>query len=188
MKLQCPAAMVLLSICALAATPARATHPAVEPSVTFSLSGQVERDAAGNVVGDPDATGVATLSVDHGTLVWSLTYNNLDGETVTGLHLHGILGVPANEIMLDLLPGWPPVSRVLPGPSGTLSGIVRPADDPGLLTRMAGVFYGNEDNFYLHVHTGGARGFPDGAMRGALPEPGALGVLGLAAIAVLRRR
>jgi hypothetical protein len=59
--------------------------------------------------------------------------------------------------------------------------------DAGLLTRMAGVFYGNERNVYLHVHTAGPGGFPAGAVRGVLPEPAALGLTAATGLALLRR-
>ena len=36
---------------------------------------------------------------------------------------------------------------------------------------MAGVFYGNEDDFSLRIHTSGAGGFPFGAMRDVLAPP-----------------
>ena len=187
MESPCPAALVSVLICAFALT-ARAAHPVNEPSVRFSLSGQNERDTGGTVVGDPDAAAVATLTVDHGTLRWSLTYENLNGDSITGLHLHGV-GMPeAADPLLNLLPGFPAPTLPLSGPNGTLGGVVTSQDDPGLLTRMAGVFYGNEENVYLHVHTAGAGGFPAGAIRGVLPEPGAVALLAVGGMAFLRRR
>ena len=71
---------------------------------------------------------------------------------------------------------------------GPMSGAMTFNDDPGLLTKLAFIF-SNEAEFYLDVHTTGAGGFPQGAIRGALPEPtGAAGLLGIAAVALLRRR
>jgi hypothetical protein len=188
MKLPCLTALMSVSIAAAFAAPARAEHPGVEPSFTFTLSGLQEVDSAGNVAGDPGASAVATLTVDHGSLAWTITYENLGGDSITGLHLHPTQRQSEAPVLINLLPGFPAVTGPLPSPDGTLSGIVTPQDDPGLLTAMAGVFYGNAHNFYLHVHTAGPGGFPGGAMRGVLPEPGAPGLLALATLGILRRR
>jgi hypothetical protein len=165
-----------------------AARGAEQPSFTFALSGQNVRDAGGAVAGDPDATAVATLSAVQNTLVWSLDYQNLGGDTVTGLHLHAAGAAGDAPVALDLLAGHPPKTLPLPSPSGTLSGVVTPDDDPGLLTRMSWVFYAGQETFALEVHTSGPGGFPGGAMAGVLPEPGCLGVVALGAVGLLRPR
>jgi hypothetical protein len=166
-------------ICALLTWSADATHPANNRFIDVVLNGQNVPGGAG----EPDAVGTARLEEDHGTLAWQITYNNVGGETITGLHVHGQFGnfeqVPFINIPL-------PADRPLPG--GTMSGVMRPVDDPGLLTKMAFVFFGGTEEMFLDLHTSGAGGFPDGAIRGQLPEPGIGGLVALGIWASLRRR
>jgi hypothetical protein len=175
-------------ICALLALPASATHPLPNEFIDVALNGQNVLDAGGNRgAGDPDATGYAHLEEDHGTMRWEITYQNVSGETILGLHIHappgfGGLGDPFIDIKL-------PAVRPLPG--GTMSGTMTSADDPGLQTKMSFLFFMPESElkgFYLDLHTTGADGFPNGAIRGELPEPSAAGLAFLSAMAFTRRR
>jgi hypothetical protein len=170
--------------------PAGATHPAENERIVVRLDGQSVVDGAGNVGrGDPDATAVAVLEHDHGTLVWTVTYQNVGGQNISGFHVHGPNaphGVNGPEF-INLIP-LPAANFTLP--NGTLSGIVTPEHDPGLQTKMAFLFFGIDgvDEFYLDLHTDGPGGFPAGAVRGQLPEPSALGVVAVCFVAALRRR
>jgi hypothetical protein len=165
-------------ICALLTWSADATHPANNRFIDVVLSGQ---NVPGG--GDPDAVGTARLEEDHGTLAWEITYNNVGGETISGLHVHAPVSVGFDPFLNIPLPA----NRPLPG--GTMSGVMTSADDPGLQTKMAFLFFGDDVNgFYLDLHTTGAGGFPNGAIRGQLPEPGMAGLVALGIGALLRRR
>ena len=183
---------VVLAIVGLPATKSLATHPALNEPITVILNGQNEVGPDGRLgAGDLDGTAVATLEKDHGMLVWSLNYESISGESITGLHIHGPGATPTTNrdifINFPLLIDFPPPG--IPLPSGSMFGVVSSADDPGLLTKMAAVF-GNPSEFYLNLHTGGAGGFPNGAVRGqlAIPEPTTAGLVTLAAIWLLKRR
>ena len=185
MRKSLPGAVVL---CTLVALPAIATHPLPNEFIDVVLNGQNVTDAGGNRgAGDPDAFGTARLEHDHGTLAWTITYQNVGGDTITGLHVHAPAGFggginPFIDIKL-------PANRPLPG--GTMSGVMTSADDPGLQTKMAFLFFVPESElqgFYLDMHTSGTGGFPNGAIRGELPEPGGLGVAAIGAVALWRRR
>ena len=165
--------------CAMFALPAAALHPIPNRFIDVVLSGQHVFGGAG----DPDAVGTARLEEDHGTLAWRITYNDVGGETISGLHVHAPVGVGMEPFLNIPLP----VNRPLPG--GTMSGVMTSADDPGLQTKMAFLFFGDDvDDFYLDLHTTGAGGFPNGAVAGQLPEPGMAGLTGMGIWAVLRRR
>ena len=115
---------------------------------------------------------------------------NISGQSLSGLHIHGPGATPTTNrpIFIDL-----PILIDLPAPgitlpNGSIFGIVTSLDDPALPTKLAQVF-GNPSEFYLNLHTSGAGGFPDGAIRGQLPEPGATSLLlGAGLIGVRRRR
>src|SRR5688572_7680684 len=175
--------LTTVATCVLASLPVAASHPAANQFVEVALSGHGVRDALGNPgFGDPDALGVARLEDDHGTLRWQITYQDLGGETITGLHLHGLFG---NFNQVPFINFTLPADRPLPG--GTISGVMTPQDDAGLLTKMF-FFFSDEERFYLDLHTAGAAGFPGGAIAGDVPEPGAAGLLGIAATALWHRR
>jgi hypothetical protein len=124
-------------------------------------------------------------------LAWNLNYQNISGENITGLHIHGPGATPTTNrdifISFPLLIDFPPPG--IPLPNGSIFGVVSSADDPGLPTKLAAVF-GNPSEFYLNLHTGGAGGFPNGAVRGqlAVPEPSTVGLVALAAIGLVKRR
>ena len=169
--------------CASLALPASATHPLPNEFIDVILNGQNVLDASGNRgAGDPDALAVAHLEHDHGTLRWEITYQNVSGDAISGLHVHAPVGNFINQPFIDIPL---PASRPLLG--GTMSGVMTTLDDPGLQTKMALVFFGDPSGMYLDLHTTGAGGFPDGAVRGQLPEPAA-GLTLLGAFAFVRRR
>ena len=183
---------VVLAIVALPATQSRATHPGLNETLTVFLNGHNEVGPDGQLgAGDPDGTAVAILENDHGTLVWRLNYQNISGETITGLHIHGPEATPTTN--RDILISFPLEDVPPPGitlPNGSISGVVTSDDDPGLLTKMAAIFFGDPSGFYLNLHTGGAGGFPDGAVRGqlAIPEPSTSGMMLLAAAGLFKWR
>jgi hypothetical protein len=183
--------LVVLAVVGLPATESLATHPGLNETMTVFLNGHNEVGPDGTLgAGDPDGTAVAVLENDHGTLVWSLNYQNISGETITGLHIHGPEATLTTN--RDILISFPLGDVPPPGitlPNGSISGVVTSADDPGLLTKMAAIFFGDASQFYLNLHTGGAGGFPNGAVRGqlAVPEPTTGGLILLGAVGLLRR-
>jgi hypothetical protein len=173
------------SVVACALVAVRADAGAIPGDViNVVLNGQNVLDAAGHPgAGDPDAFATATLRREQLTLVWQITYGNLSGDTITGVHVHNPVG---NFGFIDL-----PLPAGRPLPGGTIGGVMTSADDPGLPTKMAGVFATDfVGDYYLDVHTSGAGGYPDGAVRGQLPEPGGVGVaiLGAGWMGARRRR
>jgi len=58
---------------------------------------------------------------------------------------------------------------------------------PDLGSRIDAVL-ANPSSFYINLHSSGATGYPGGAVRATLPEPGALGLLAVAGLGLLRRR
>ena len=170
--------------CALLARFASATHPLPNEFIDVVLNGQNVVDAAGNRgAGDPDASAVAHLEHDHGTLRWEITYQNIGGETISGLHVHAPFGGYDKVPFIDI-----PLPAIRPLPGGTISGVMTSLDDPGLQTKMSFVFFGDPSGLFLDLHTSGPGGFPDGAIRGQLPEPGAAGLVFVSMFALLRRR
>ena len=121
--------------------------------------------------GDPDgfASGIVTLNADTNTATWNIQYGNLD--PVTDSHIHiGALGV-GGGVVIPFGPG-----NTL-GTPNTLSGSVVDPDVDAV--------FANPANYYVNIHTSA---FGQGAVRGQVPEPGALGLLALAGLGVLRRR
>jgi CHRD domain/PEP-CTERM motif len=111
--------------------------------------------------GDPDGFGTAILMIDDVALTvdWNISVSNLD--TVILDHIHsGAAGVNG-PVVVDF--------------SGQLSG--SGLADPDLASVLA-----NPTGFYVNVHT---NTFPNGAIRGQVPEPTtalllAMGLVGLA--------
>lgn len=120
-------------------------------------------------VGDPDGTGLALLTIDDGaaTVDWTFTVNNIES-TIIGAHIHQAPAGVNGPIVVDF--------------SSQLSG--SGLSDPDLLAVVA-----NPSGFYVNIHT---PSFPAGAIRGQLrsvPEPGMLGIVGLAlGVLVMARR
>ena len=167
------------------ASVAEGTHPLPGDMIFVTLNGQNEvTDAGVRGQGDPDAFAAARLEEDHGmAIIWEITYGNLSGAVVTGLHIHGPGATPSNNrpVFIDF-----PLGDLAMLPNGTLRGYVSPTSDPNLASKLQQV-YQNPSEFYLNLHTDGAGGFPNGAVRGQLPEPGLSG-LALGAVAALLRR
>jgi MYXO-CTERM domain-containing protein len=132
------------------------------------LTGPEEVTAQG---GDPNgfASGTVTLNGATNTATWNLVYGNLD--PVSDSHIHiGAFGV-GGGVVIPFGPGNPG------GTPNTLSGSVV---DPDVSAALA-----NPANYYVNIHTSV---YPAGAVRGQLPEPGALALLGAGALPLLRRR
>lgn len=128
---------------------------------TVALSGAEEVGG-----GDPDGTGTAILLVDTATnsISWNITVANLDTFTLDHIHSGGA-GVNG-PVVIDF------ASTLIGGP------IV----DPDVAAVVA-----NPLGFYVNVHT---NVFPGGAIRGQVPEPGTLALLGagLLGLGAVRRR
>ena len=184
--------ILVLIVSTLPVMRALATHPLPNETITVILNGQNEVGPDGRLgAGDPDGSAIARLENDHGMLVWTLDYQNISGQNITGFHIHGPGATPTTNkgIFIDfpLLIDFPPPG--IPLPNGSIFGVVSSADDPGLQTKMAAIFFGDPSGFYLNLHTGGVGGFPDGAVRGqlAVPEPTIAGLAILATLGILRR-
>ena len=158
-------------------------------SRTFQLNmlGANEPNAAGQLgFGDPDgfATGTITLDPVADTVSWNFTYGNITGDALSGFHIHGP-GATLTTNRPVFIPLEPLSTTALP--SGTLSGTRTAAQTADIGTRIDQVL-ANPGEFYANLHSSGTTGFPSGAVRAQLPEPGTLSLLGVAALALLRRR
>ena len=121
--------------------------------------------------GDPDGfgSGIVTLDPTTNTATWNIQYGNLD--PVTDAHIHvGALGVGGGVV----IPFGPGNTLGLPN---TISGSVVDPD-------VTAVF-NNPSGYYVNIHTST---FGAGAIRGQVPEPASLSLLGVAGLALLRRR
>ena len=164
-----------------------ATHPAQEPPIPVALNGQNEVGPDGQVgAGDLDATATATLSTDgHGALIFSITYQNVSGAEVSGLHIHGPGATPLTnspifiDILANLITDPPPPTL----PDGAIQGTIF---NPELFDEVMQGF-DNPHEFYLNLHPPGPGGFAAGAVRGMLPEPGILGLAIMFSLVSLRR-
>ena len=121
--------------------------------------------------GDPDgfASGTVTLNGATNTATWNIVYGNLDPVSDSHIHIGGF-GVGGNVVI-------PFGTQNTSGNPNTLSGSVVDPDVSAVLANPAG--------YYVNVHTSV---YPAGAVRGQVPEPAALGLLGIAALPLLRRR
>jgi hypothetical protein len=138
--------------------------------------------------GDPDGSAIGTLRLDNGTgsgttgsASFTLTLNNLDVGTfnLSGHHIHQAPSTTTGSIVLDF--GDPDAIRTGNILSGTITGL--PA---ATITSI----FANPAGFYYNVHNAQ---FTGGAVRDqlvAVPEPGAIALLGLGGVGglIARRR
>ena len=154
---------------------------------TVNMNGFNEPNAAGQLgQGDPDgfANGTVTLDPTADTVSWNITYGNITGDALSGFHIHGPdATLTTNKSVF--IPLEPLSSTAVPG--GTLTGTRTSALTADIGTRIDQVL-ANPAGFYVNLHSSGTTGFPGGAVRAQLPEPGALALLGFAALPLLRRR
>jgi hypothetical protein len=130
---------------------------------SIPLDGAQEVDAGGNPnQGDPDGSGTAdlTLDTDTNTITWSITVADID--TVILAHIHEAPAGVNGPIRIDF--------------NGMLTGSTT---DPDVSLVAA-----DPTGYYVNVHT---VAFQAGAVRGQIPEPGTLALLG-AGIALLAGR
>ncbi|WP_428940536.1 CHRD domain-containing protein [Fontivita pretiosa] len=155
-------------------------------TVTFNLTllGANEPDGAGNLgAGDPDgvATGTLALNPVADTVDYNFTYSNISGTAISGFHIHG----PATPTQnVGVLIGLPLSSTVVP--NGTQIGQVTVANDANLSAKIDQVL-ANPTMYYLNLHSSGTGGFPGGAVRATLPEPGAMAALAMSSSVLLMR-
>ena len=148
-----------------AAMAALALTGAAGAQVTFVVPMSGAQEVA-PVVGDPDGFGTATLTITPGSppsIVWSIAAFNIQLPPAAA-HIHsGAAGVNG-PVVVDF-------SAMLAG------GPVFDADLANVLANPAG--------FYVNVHT---PDHPGGAIRGQIPTPSTIALLGLAGAAAARRR
>jgi len=152
--------------------------------MTFNINanGIKEVNTSNVSVGDPDGTGTGTLTLDSGTggttgsATLNIVFANVD-YPINAFHVHQGARTTAGPVYLNFSALVAPESfRNGNQFSGTVSGL-----DSTLVNNVLA----NPDNFYLNFHN---TPFPGGFVRDQLPEPGCLGVLGLGALLLGRRR
>ena len=177
----------LWAIAAVRTLLALATTAQAQTTFNLAMTGANEPDANGNLgVGDPDglATGTLTLDPAADTVSWNFNYQNISGDQISGFHIHGP-GATLTTNRPVIVPLEPLSSTAVP--NGTQIGTRTAAQtvNPGTIIDQ---IIANPSEFYVNLHSSGTGGFPGGAVRAQLPEPGALAVLGVAALGLLRRR
>ncbi len=138
---------------------------------TFTLNMDGAQEAPGP--GDPDGTATGTLSVNDSTglISWDFEYFNIT--TPTLMHIHKApFGVPGG-VFIGMGVGTS-------GGAGTLIDSVIHAP----LSQVSEIL-GDPAGFYVNIHN---TNFPGGAVRGQLPEPSSLALLGVGALLFRRRR
>jgi hypothetical protein len=164
------------------------TAGAQAQSRTFNvtMTGANEPNASGQLnQGDPDGVAIGSVTLDPGTdmVTWDFNYENITGTAISGFHIHGPNATPTTNVGVYI--GFPLSSTTTP--NGRQTGMLMTTDIPDLGTRIDAVL-ANPQNFYVNMHSSGAGGFPGGAVRATLPEPGAISVLAVTGLALLRRR
>jgi hypothetical protein len=136
---------------------------AVAVPVTFIVPLEGAQEVPGP--GDPDGVGTAFLSIDPDALTidWDITVSDID-LPLTGVHIHA-------------------------GPAGVEGPIVVDFDNhlggTGLQNPVLHAVVGSPSSFYVNVHN---EAFPAGAIRGQVPEPATISLLGLGLAGLLARR
>ena len=152
--------------------------------VTFNLNanGIKEVNAAGTPNGDPDGTGVGTLTLDSGTggttgtATFNVTFANVDFP-IGGYHIHKAPTTTSGPIFLDFA-ALKTAESMRTG--NVLSGTVSGLDSTKIDTILA-----SPTDYYMNFHN---TPFPGGFVRDQLPEPSCLAVLGLGGLLLGRRR
>ena len=157
-------------------------------SRTFNLTmlGANEPNASGQLgQGDPDGVAVGSVTLDPGTdmVTWDFNYENISGAAISGFHIHGPNATPTTNVGIFI--GFPLSTTAVP--SGRQTGMLMSDAIPDIGSRIDQVL-ANPSGFYLNLHSSGAGGFPGGAVRATVPEPGAIGLLAVAGLGLLRRR
>lgn len=151
-----------------------AASPVAAAIITFNLGMDGAQEVPSGT-GDPDGSAFGTLSLNDvtGQISWSITYANI--EDPVAMHIHpGAMGSEGGPLVT--------LTVVANGPDpNPLVGSVTP-----FLTTTQSII-ANPLDFYVNIHTAS---FPDGAVRGQVPEPGAALLVGagLVALALSSRR
>jgi len=155
---------------------------------TFNLTmlGANEPNASGQLnQGDPDGSAIGSVTLDPGTdmVTWDFNYENISGAAISGFHIHGPNATPTTNVGIYI--GFPLSSTTTP--SGRQTGMLMSDAIPDIGARIDRILL-NPSEFYVNLHSSGTGGFPGGAVRAMLPEPGAVSVLAVAGLALLKRR
>jgi hypothetical protein len=154
---------------------------ALAQSQTFVIDADGAQEIVGGQPnrGDPNGRAIGTLMLNPGTggntgsADFHLMLSNLD-YPLTLYHIHtGAAGVQGG-VFIDF--GNPETIRSGDMMMGTVT---------GLSTANINTVLGNPAGYYLNIHNGP---FGAGAVRDQLPEPGAISLLAVAGLALLRRR
>ena len=163
-----------------------AAIPSQAAILTFSISANGAKEVTSTGTpnqGDPDGSAVGFILLNSGTGTGStgsatinLNLSNLDVGTLdlTGHHIHQAPATTTGAIVVDF--GDPDTIRSGNTLSGTITGL--PA-----VTIMS--IFSNPTGFYYNLHNAQ---FTGGAVRDQLPEPGTIGVVGVAVVGLLARR
>ncbi len=152
------AALLLAGLAALAlAGPASAAkldgadHGGRLFTTTLSGAEEVDPETGALGAGDPDGSGLATLTVNPGQEQLCFELTVIDIAPATSAHVHeGAAGI-----------NGPVVVTLVPPTSGFSSGCTFVSRD------LARAIINNPENYYVNVHN---MDFPDGALRGQLSK------------------
>lgn len=144
----------LTLVAALAGSTLAKSDAARGRTLTATLSGANEVDAAGNPnQGDLGGSGTAMITLNPGqrTVCWTLSFDLSDGQTAFAAHIHRAPAGSNGPIVV-------PLSVAVP--EGTSSGCA--SVDQGLILEILT----NPAGFYANVHS--LPTYPGGALRGQL--------------------
>jgi len=176
---------LLSTVAFLGAAFALATASAQARTFDLTLLGANEPNGAGQLgQGDPDAMAVGSVTLDPVTdmVTWDFNYSNISGGAISGFHIHGPGATPTTNVGIYI----PFTLSSTTVPNGTEQGMLMTTDISDLGAKIDRVL-SNPSEFYINLHSNGTGGFPGGAVRATLPEPGALSLLALAGLGLLRR-